>query len=123
MVHVLELQRSHENRTYNPPRDPAMKANPLAKALYFMGRTSDGIAWIMEIVLKVTPIIIPPPIRVVIDWAFAETTAPANAINGGTDARYLRSTRSERRPMMGDRTACMSRGAFLKLAVMAFKVL
>lgn len=75
-----------------------------------MGRTSAGMACTIEIVLSVTPISIPPPIKVAIDCAFADITAPANAISGGTEARYLRSTTSERRPTIGDKTACMRRG-------------
>ena len=87
-----------------------MKAKPFAKARYFIGSTSDGIACIIEIVLKVTPISIPPPINVVIDCALADTTAPAKAIRGGIEARYFRSTTSERRPMIGESADCIKSG-------------
>jgi hypothetical protein len=64
----------------------------------------------MEILVRVTPMRIPPPIRVAIFFALAEMTAPTKAIKGGMEAKYLRSTISERRPTMGDRVAWMRRG-------------
>jgi hypothetical protein len=87
-----------------------MKQSPCDKDLYLRGRTSAGIAWATEILVKVTPMRMPPPIKVAMSFALAEITAPTNAIKGGTEARYLRSTTSERRPTMGDRVAWMRRG-------------
>jgi hypothetical protein len=75
-------------------------------------RTSDGIAWIIEIVLSVNPINIPPPINAFIEVALAETTAPAKAMMGGIEAKYFLSTTSERRPMMGEIVDCIRRGAY-----------
>jgi len=91
--------------TYNPPSDPATKQSPCDNDLYFKGRTSAGMAWVIDILVKVTPMSIPPPIRVDIVCAFADTTAPAKATRGGKDAKYLRSTTSESRPTMGESTA------------------
>lgn len=82
-----------------------MKQSPCDKDRNFRGRTSAGIAWVMEILVKVTPMRIPPPMRVAISFALAETTAPTKAINGGMEARYLRSTTSERRPTTGESVA------------------
>lgn len=45
-----------------------------------------------------------------IDSARAEIAAPAKAMRGGMDARYLRSTTSESRPTIGERTLCIRRG-------------
>ena len=64
-------------------------------------------------VLRVVPIKIPPPINMVIEVAFADTTAPTNAINGGTEASHFRSTTSDKRPMIGDSTLCMSNGPWM----------
>lgn len=97
-------------RTYRPPTAPPRKANPFAKALYFSGSTSAGIAWTIDIVLSVTPIKIPPPMSIGIDVAFAETTAPAKATRGGTVAKYFRSRTSLSLPTMGERTLCINSG-------------
>ena len=59
----------------------------------------------MEILVKVTPMRIPPPIKVAISWALAEMTAPTKAINGGMETKYLRSTTSDKRPTMGESVA------------------
>jgi len=82
-----------------------MKQRPCDKDRYLRGRTSAGIAWVMEILVKVTPMRIPPPIRVAMSFALAETTAPTKAIKGGMEAKYLRSTTSERRPTIGESVA------------------
>lgn len=67
----------------------------------------------MEIVDRVTPIKIPPPIKMLIELALAETTAPMKAISGGMEERYRRSRTSDRRPTIGERTLCMSRGPYV----------
>jgi hypothetical protein len=82
-----------------------MKQSPCDRDLNLRGRTSAGIAWVIEILVKVTPMRIPPPIRVAMSFALAETTAPTKAIKGGMEAKYLRSTISDRRPTMGERVA------------------
>ena len=56
--------------------------------------------------VKVAPIRIPPPIKVDIVCALADTTALTKATKGGTEAKYLRSTTLERRATMGESTAC-----------------
>lgn len=96
-----------------------MKAMPLAMARYFSGSTSDGIACTMAIVAKVVPMRIPPPIKVAILCALAQTTAPANAISGGTAAMYFRSNTSLSLPTKGDRTDCISNGPWMTQPLMA----
>jgi hypothetical protein len=59
----------------------------------------------MEILVKVTPMRIPPPIKVAISWALAEMTAPTKATNGGIETKYLRSTISDKRPTRGESVA------------------
>jgi len=93
-----------------PPTVPPMPQKPCAIARYFNGRISEGIACTMDIVARVDPIMMPPPISMFMDVALAEMMAPTKAIRGGMAARYLRFETSERRPMMGERTDCMSRG-------------
>jgi len=68
----------------------------------------------MEMVDKVVPIRIPPPISIAIEVALAETTAPTKAMSGGIAARYLRSRTSDSLPTMGDKTLCMSSGPSAK---------
>src|SRR5450755_3094513 len=99
-----------EKASYSPPTAPPRKAKPFAKALYFNGRTSAGIAWTIEIVLSVIPIRMPPPMSIGIEVAFAETTAPTNAMSGGTVAKYFRSRTSLSLPTMGERTLCIKSG-------------
>ena len=64
----------------------------------------------MEMVDRVVPISIPPPMSILIDVALAEMTAPANAINGGNAARYFLLRTSDSLPTMGERTLCISSG-------------
>ena len=66
----------------------------------------------MAIVESVTPIRMEPPMSIGMEVAFAETTAPTKAIMGGAEASHLRSSTSERRPTMGERTDCIRRGPF-----------
>jgi hypothetical protein len=96
--------------TYNPPTAPPRKANPFARALYFRGSTSEGIAWTMEIVESVKPTKIPPPMSIFMDVALAEITAPTNEMTQGPIARYFLSRTSDRRPTMGERTLCINNG-------------
>ena len=78
------------------------------------GSVSDGMAWAIEIVARVVPMRMPPPISMLIEVALAETTAPTKAMTGGMEARYLRSSTSERRPIIGERTLCIRRGPWRK---------
>lgn len=94
----------------NPPTAPPRNAKPLASALYLSGSTSDGIACTMEIVDRVTPIRMPPPINIAILVALAEMMAPTKAISGGTAARYLRSSTSDSLPTKGESTLCINNG-------------
>jgi hypothetical protein len=107
------MSTSISENTYNPPKAPPRNANPFARARYFKGKTSDGIACTIEIVESVHPTRIPPPISIFIEVALAETTAPMNERTGGPMAKYFLSRTSERRPMMGDSTLCISSGPFV----------
>ena len=69
--------------------------------------------WTMAMVLRVKAMRMPPPISCAMLPAFAEMTAPTNAITGGIAAMYLRSTTSDRRPTMGESTDCMSSGPWM----------
>jgi len=89
---------------------PPIKAKPFARVRYFNGRISDRMACTIDMVERVVPIRMPPPMSMLIDVAFAEITAPTNATTGGIDARYFRSRTSDRRPIMGESTLCMSNG-------------
>lgn len=66
----------------------------------------------IDIVDNVTPIRMPPPINMLIEVALAETTAPTKATNGGIDDKYRRSRTSDKRPTIGERAACTSRGPY-----------
>lgn len=92
---------------------PPRKAKPLARARYFIGKTSDGIAWTIEIVESVHPTKMPPPMSMVIEVALADMTAPMKDIAGGAMARYFLSSTSESRPTIGDSTLCISNGPYL----------
>jgi len=99
-------------KAYNPPTAPPRNANPLARARYFKGKTSDGIAWTIEIVERVHPTRMPPPMSIFIEVALAEMTAPMKERTGGPIARYFLSRTSERRPTMGESTLCIKSGPF-----------
>jgi len=105
-------QTSEVDITYNPPTAPPRNANPLAKARYFNGKTSDGIACTIEIVESVHPTRIPPPISIFIEVALAETTAPIKERTGGPIAKYFLSRTSESRPTIGDSTLCINSGPY-----------
>ncbi|KAK5630333.1 hypothetical protein RRF57_006048 [Xylaria bambusicola] len=96
-----------------PPTAPPTNANPFASARNFKGRISEGIACTIEMVDSVVPINTPPPISTDIDLAVADTTAPTNAMSGGMAARYFRSSTSESRPTMGERTLWIRRGPWM----------
>lgn len=103
--------------TLPAPRDPTIppmplprKPAPLATARYFIGKISLGIACTIEIVESVTPINMPPPMSVDIEFAVAETTAPIKAISGGIDTSHFRSSTSLSRPIIGLRPAWIRRG-------------
>lgn len=87
-----------------------MNEKPFARARYFRGKISDGMAWTIAIVESVVPMSMPPPINMLIEVAFAEMIAPTNAMRGGMAARYFRSRTSDSLPTMGERTLCMRRG-------------
>lgn len=55
----------------------------------------------------------PPPMSILMDVALADMIAPAKAMRGGTEARYLRSRTSERRPTIGDSTLCINKGPYV----------
>lgn len=67
----------------------------------------------MEIVERVHPTRIPPPMSIFIEVAFAEMTAPIKEMAGGPMARYFLSRTSDRRPTIGERTLCIRRGPYL----------
>ena len=104
--------RGRGEKTYSPPTAPPRKEKPFDRARYFKGRTSEGMAWTIEIVASVVPIKMPPTISMAIDEALAEITAPMKAIRGGMLAKYFLSRTSESRPTMGERTLCISNGPF-----------
>lgn len=107
---VCEDQARDMLSTYSPPIVPAAPANPFARARYFRGRTSEGIDCTMEIVARVVPMRMPPPISMLMEVAFAQTTAPTHAITGGMVANSFRSSTSDSRPTRGDKTDCIKRG-------------
>src|SRR4051812_41900268 len=92
---------------------PPRKANPFARARYLSGSTSEGMACTMEIVERVVPIKMPPPMSIVIEVALAEMTAPANEMRGGIIARYFLSRTSDNRPTIGESTLCIRSGPYI----------
>lgn len=66
----------------------------------------------IEMVAKVVPMRMPPPISMLIEVALAQMMLPTQAMSGGMVAKSFRSRTSESRPTRGDRTDCMSRGPF-----------
>jgi hypothetical protein len=75
-----------------------------------MGKISEGIECTIETVDKLIPIKIPPPIRVCMSFALAETTDPANAMSGVNVASHLRSRTSESLQTTGESALCMRSG-------------
>lgn len=67
----------------------------------------------MLMVASVMPYKAPPAISMSILLALADMTEPANAMSGVMVTSILRSRTSERRPMMGHRTAWSSNGAYV----------
>ena len=98
------------NATYTPEIEDETPAKPFARGLHFSGRTSLGTACVIAVVESVKPMRIPPPTSASMDWARAETTAPAKAINGGIAARYFLSRTSDNLPIIGDNAACTKSG-------------
>lgn len=64
----------------------------------------------MEMVAKVVPMRMPPPINMLMEVALAQMILPTQAMRGGMVANSFRSSTSDSRPTRGDKTDCIRSG-------------